>query len=143
MSKRMYANFSDDAYNDLMNGAAVDNNGLRSPKGSFYPDQPSFEPINERKEQLKDAGAQMLVDAAGALVFCIVLPEIQRFAHEKVYPFFVEQWDNWQEKRREKKAEKQATKIEPECSSEPDTVDETETPAASKIINFEEYRKMA
>ena len=143
MSKRMYANFSDEAYNDLMNGDAVDNNGLRSPKGSFYPDQPSFEPINERKEQLADAGVQLLIAAGGALVFEIILPEVKRFTHEKVYPFVAEKWDNWQEKRREKKAEKQAAKIEPECTSAADAVDETETPAASKIINFEEYRKMA
>ena len=108
MSKKMIAIFSDDAYNDLMSGAAVDNNGFRSPKGSFYPDQPSFEPIYERKEQLADAGVQMLIAAGGVLVFDVVLPEVRRFAHEKVYPFFAEKWDNWQEKRKEKDVKREA-----------------------------------
>lgn len=140
MSKKMIANFSDDAYNDLLSGAAVDNNGLRSPKGSFYPDQPSFEPINERTEQLADAGVRLLIAAGGIFVFEIVLPKVKRFAHEKVYPFVAEKWDNWQDKRKTKKVEKETTEITSEEATDNSTKEES---GNGRIINLDDYRKMA
>lgn len=83
---KMYANFSDKSYDALVSGKAVDNNGLRSPNGSFYPDQPSFEPIDERREQLQNAGTQLIIAAGSFLVIQVALPEIKRFIHEKIYP---------------------------------------------------------
>ena len=143
MPKRMYANFSDEAYNDLMNGAAVDNNGLRSPKGYFYPDQPSFEPINERREQLQDAVEQMLVAAGQVVIFGIVLPEIKRYAHEKVYPFIAEKWDNWQERRKKQKVQKSVAEIESESTSERKNINNIEATTACLVIDFEDYRRTA
>ena len=35
---RMYADFSDDAYEDLKNGEALLNNGFRKSTGAFHPD---------------------------------------------------------------------------------------------------------
>lgn len=143
MSKKMIAYFSDDAYNDLMSGAAVDNNGLRSPKGFFYPDQPSFEPINERNKQLADAGVQLLIAAGGAFVFEVVLPEVKRFAHEKVYPYVAEKWDNWQEKRKEKKAEKESAAVTAETATEKAAENSADEFGNGRIINLDDYRKMA
>jgi len=139
----MYAIFSDEAYNDFMSGSAVDNNGLRSPKGSFYPDQPSFEPINELVERLQDAGVRMLIEAGRFVVFDIVLPEANRFVHEKVCPFVAEKWDSWQDKRRVKNAQKQVAKKESESTPEMDAVSNTEVTIACRIINLDDYRKMA
>ena len=90
MPKTMYAIFSDQAYDDFMNGKAVDNNGFRSPKGYFYSDQPSFSPLYPRQEQIKDAGLKLAIAAGGYVLFDIALPGIKRFSHEKVYPFFAE-----------------------------------------------------
>lgn len=143
MSKKMIAIFSDNAYNDFISGAAVDNNGLRSPKGAFYPDQPSFEPINDRKEQLANAGVQLLIAAGEAVAFGVVLPEVKRFAHEKVYPFVAEKWDIWQEKRKEKKAEKDATTIKVKATSKKATGNSAEAIEDGRIINLDDYRKMA
>lgn len=95
---KMYANFSDRSYDALVSGEAVDNNGLRSPNGSFYPDQPSFEPIDERREQLQNAGPQLIIAAGSFLVIQVALPEIKRFTHEKIYPCVVEKWDEWRER---------------------------------------------
>lgn len=34
----MYADFSDEAYEDMVNGEAKSNNGFRKNDGSFHPD---------------------------------------------------------------------------------------------------------
>ena len=143
MPKTMYAIFSDQAYDDFMNGKAVDNNGFRSPKGYFYSDQPSFSPLYPRQEQIKDAGLKLAIAAGGYVLFDIALPGIKRFSHEKVYPFFAEKWDHWLDKREAKRAEKtsnyQKSSSENEVHAEDDNgVDET-----AKIINLSQYRQRA
>lgn len=143
MSKKVYAIFSDKAYHDFINGLAVDNNGLRSPKGSFYSDQPSFKLISERTETLKNAGTAMLIAVGGYIIFEIALPETKRFAHEKAYPFVVEKWDNWQEKRKEKKAKKQTAKKRAENAPDLGATDDAEKTVNCRIIDFNEYLKMA
>lgn len=143
MSKTMYAIFSDQAYDDFMNGKAVDNNGFRSPKGNFYSDQPSFSPFYPRKEQLKDAGVKAAIVAGSYLIFEVALPGIKRFSHEKLYPFFAEKWDCWQEKRKAKK-EAKASNMQKEtpanivCTDDASDVEET-----AKIINLSQYRQRA
>ncbi len=141
MSKRMYAILSDESYDAFMRGEAVDNNGFRSTKGCFYPNQPSFAPINERKEQLLDAGIRLLIAFGGGLVIQVALPEIKRFTHEKVYPCVAEKWDEWQEKHKEKKQIKQISHafVENQSSDGSDNTEES----SSNVINLENYRKEA
>lgn len=49
----MDAVFTEDAYKVLMNGEVVDNNGLRSKKGNYWPDQPSFDQKINFKKKLR------------------------------------------------------------------------------------------
>ena len=53
----------EETYMAYKSGQAIDNNGLRSPKGSYWPKQPSYREKNHIKEQLKRAGADMAVGA--------------------------------------------------------------------------------
>ena len=99
MSKRLYADFSDKAFEDLMNGVAVDNNGFRLNNGRFHPDQPTFHIVNERQEFMKDAGIKLLVAAGSYVALDIILPELKRFADEKVYPFLSAKWDEKMKKQ--------------------------------------------
>ena len=68
MGMTMLADFSDKAYVDLMSGDAVDNNGLRSKKGNYYPDQPSFRLKPTAKEELQQIG----IDFANYLTYEIL-----------------------------------------------------------------------
>lgn len=129
MAKKMIAIFSDKAYEDLKSGRAIDNNGFRSNKGNFHPDQPTYKENNEFLEMLKMEGAKFLVDVTGALTFSIALPTLKRIIEEKLYPYFSEKWDMW---RSRKKGEVCASKILKKSDIEKD-----------KIINLEEYRKRA
>lgn len=149
MSKRMYADFSDEAYEAFKSGEAVDNNGFRSKKGNFYPDQPTFSPMHDRQERLKDAGVDIIIAALAYAAFEVVLPEAKRFAHEKVYPFAAEKWDTWRENCQQRKAEKQMQKqLKEQAVTQSESVTkisaETDTQQESvKIIRLDEYRKMA
>lgn len=142
----MYADFSDDAFAALQSGEAVDNNGFRSKKGNFYPDQPVFSPMDDRKEKLQDAGVELLIAAGGYVVFQVVLPEVKRFTHEKVYPFVSEKWDEWQEKRCNKRAVKHA-QVEVAQTDKPismaNSSEKRKTSVPPKVIRIEDYRKMA
>ena len=129
MAKKMIAIFSDEAYEDLKSGRAIDNNGFRSNKGNFHPDQPTYKENNELLEMLKMEGARLLVDAIGVLTFSIALPTLKRFTDEKIYPYFSEKWDAW---RKQKNREIYASQIWERSDFEKD-----------KIINLEEYRKRA
>ena len=143
MSKTMYAIFSDQAYDDFMNGRAVDNNGFRSPKGNFYSDQPSFSLLYPRQEQIKDAGVKLAIAAGGYVLFEIALPGIKRFSHEKVYPFFADKWDHWREKREAKRAEKKSTYQKSSSENEVHAEDANVVEENDKIINLSQYRQRA
>lgn len=136
---RMYANFSDRSYDALISGEAVDNNGLRSPNGSFYPDQPSYEPINEREEQLKNAGTQLIIAATSFLVIRVALPEIKRFTHEKIYPCVAEKWDEWRERRRKRKNSEQTLQTPAADQFSNESAKEN----SPRVIKLESYRKEA
>lgn len=99
MSKKVEAIFSDKAYEDFISGNAVDNNGLRSPKGYFYPDQPEFRLKSENRVKMEDAATDIGIAAAAYVVLRVILPNIGRFFNEKIYPFFTEKWDNWRRSR--------------------------------------------
>lgn len=129
MAKKMIAIFSDAAYEDLKSGRAIDNNGFRSNKGNFHPDQPTYKENNEFLEMLKMEGVRLLVDATGVLTFSIVLPTLKRFTDEKIYPYFSEKWDAWEMR---KNREIYVSQIGEKSDVEKD-----------KIINLEEYRKGA
>ncbi len=135
---KMYANFSDRSYDALVSGEAVDNNGLRSPNGSFYPDQPSFEPIDERREQLQNARTQLIIAAGSFLVIQVALPEIKRFTHEKIYPCVVKKWDEWREKCKRRKSGEQTHWASAEDQFSSDL--EGDSP---RVIKLESYRKEA
>ena len=132
MAKKMIAIFSDEAYEDLKSGRAIDNNGFRTKKGNFHPDQPTYKENNEFLEMLKAEGVRFVVDVADALTFSIAVPTLKRFTDEKLYPYFSEKW------RRRKNGEDCAVKImeKPEIEQRGKTEND-------KIINLEEYRKRA
>ena len=50
--KRLNARISDDTHMAIKNGDAIFNNGLRSKKGYFWPEQPDFEFDNGIKEKI-------------------------------------------------------------------------------------------
>ena len=100
MAKKMIAIFSDEAYEDLKSGRAIDNNGFRSKKGNFHPDQPTYKENNEFLEMLKMEGIRFVADVTGALTFSIALPTLKRFNDEKIYPYFSEKWNTWRNQKR-------------------------------------------
>ena len=132
MAKKMIAIFSDEAYEDLKSGRAIDNNGFRSKKGNFHPDQPTYEENDEFLEMLKMEGVRILVDVTGVLTFSIALPTLKRFTDEKIYSYFSEKWDTW---RNRKNREARVLKILDKTDIEQEEKD--------KVINLEEYRKRA
>lgn len=101
MPKIVEAIFSDEAYDAFMNGIAVDNNGLRSRNGCFYPDQPSFNLRSENDLKIENALVDIGIGAAVYGVFFIVLPNVKRFTDEKIYPYLSEKWDNWRKSKQE------------------------------------------
>jgi len=135
MSKKMIAIFSDEAYEDLKSGRAIDNNGFRNKKGNFHPDQPTYKENNEFLEILKMEGIRFVADVAGALTFSIALPTLKRFTDEKIYPYFSEKWDTW---RNQKSGIVCASKI-----LDKSDINQEEKSEKDRIINLEEYRKRA
>ena len=107
MSKRMIAEFSDDAYKAIQNGDAFFNNGFRKRRGPFYPDQPTFKPLNERNEKIKDSLVNAGIYALEVLAVRVIVPAGTRFINERMYPFVVEKWDEHVERRKEEKEEKE------------------------------------
>lgn len=143
MAKEMIATFSDEAYAAYKSGEAVDNNGFRSKKGNYYPDQPTFREKDQYQDQFKDAGVKLLIDAAGYVTFEVVLPEVQRFTHEKVYPFFSEKWDAWRTRKSRKADETKVTPVPATATVNQVPEESGETSENCKIINLEDYRKRA
>ena len=78
----------EETYMAYKSGQAIDNNGLRSPKGSYWPKQPSYREKNHIKEQLKRAGADMAVGATDYVVFGIGLPMVSASSMKRFTPSF-------------------------------------------------------
>ena len=130
MPHKMTATFSDSAYDALMNGEAVDNNGLRSTEGYFWPDQPTFSPQDDNIEALKKAGVGLVI----LLGYEVVYPGVKRFAHEKFYPYVVRKWDKWAKSKMDKQS----------STEETNSTSESANPSLKKkVINLNEYRKRA
>lgn len=89
---RMYAVFSDKAYEDMVNGEAKSNNGFRKNDGSFYPDQPDFVEIEDEEDADNhvegDASAQIIAVAIGAgiAIGAVVAPYVKRLWNEAIVP---------------------------------------------------------
>lgn len=140
MGMTMLADFSDKAYAALMSGDAVDNNGLRSKKGNYYPDQPSFRLKPTAKEELQQYGVNLVVDAAYYLTFEIVCPAIKCFASEKVYPALVQEWDDWLKRGAEKKRKAEQNKAPATRSPAHERGDVNHK---GNIISLSDYRRGA
>ena len=87
---RMYADFSDEAYEDMVNGEAKSNNGFRKNDGSFHPDQPDFVEIEEddavKNYSDGDTTAQIIALAVGMgiAIGAVVAPRIKRLWNETI-----------------------------------------------------------
>lgn len=141
MARTMYADFSDDAYEAFMRGDAVDNNGLRSRRGNYYPDQPTFRTKPTAKEQLQDIGVDIAGKAGAFIVLRVVCPAIKRFTMEKVYPALVQKWDAWREQRASKKAEIEQRQDSP--SFHRTDYENNQSRHDGVILDLEKYRKGA
>lgn len=129
----MDAVFDEKTYKAFISGAAVDNNGLRSPKGHYWPNQPSYRPRNDRQEALKDAGTEILIAAGAYAVRNIILPACKRFVDHKVYPFVVEKFDNWKNSKNES--------VAPSAKKELAT-DGAAPVKSDKVVYLDQYRKI-
>lgn len=91
---RMYADFSDEAYEDMVNGEAKSNNGFRKNDGSFHPDQPDFVEIEDNDSDMDDnpsggdVTAQIiaLVVGVGITIGAAAAPHIKRLWNETIVP---------------------------------------------------------
>ena len=141
MARTMYADFSDEAYDAFMRGEAVDNNGLRSRKGNYYPDQPTFRAKPTAKEQLQEIGVDIACEVGEFIILDVVCPAIKRFAREKIHPFLVQKWDAWRKQRAGKKVEMEQKHA---SSSSRRTEYESNQPSHEGVIlDLEKYRKGA
>ena len=142
MSKRMYAEFTDKAYEDLRNGKAVDNNGFRSCKGNFYPDQPKFYPMNERKERMKDAATDIGINIIEAVAYHVLIPKVTEgltwVVDVKITPFFKSKLNALKGA-----LGKQTSFQGQQCSSNDESKNPDDEPSrqASNIVQIDSYRK--
>ena len=100
---RVDAYLSDEAYEAFKNGDAVSNNGLRTPKGNFFSDQPEFEINNENSEHLKQFIIELLLEAGVELVKDTIIPMAKDFFNSKLYPAFIQKFDEYSEHHLKKK----------------------------------------
>ena len=143
--KKYYALFSDEANEAYINGDAVSNNGLRSTKGYYWPDQPEFEPCNEFKEMLKQQIQMSALNTVDYLIYEIALPGTKRFVNEVIYPAIKKRWNDYKKNKEQKKAntkqivsENCMTEEKKNTSSEVTTENKDET--AEKIVSLSNYR---
>lgn len=120
---RMYADFSEDAYNEYLAGnAELNNNGFRSVKGNYMPDQPEFSEIENPdggsettdSSNLLTMAIVVAVSIGGTLVATKVAPHVKLWWNDKAYPSIVSNW------RKLTKQEKTAQCIKCENSSQVD-----------------------
>lgn len=131
----MEAVFSEESFNALMDGRAVDKNGFRSCKGNYWPDQPTYRLKKNYNEDLKEAGVKLAILASGYVVFEIVLPCCKKMVDEKVYPCIAEKFDEWKNKKKEKKGKQENHSEKQRKLNVPENED--------KVIALSQYRKQA
>lgn len=89
---RMYADFSDEAYDDMVNGDAKSNNGFRKNDGSFHPDQPDFVEIEDSSDDAdsstSDSIGQIIVLALGLgiVIGTVATPYVKKFWSKTIVP---------------------------------------------------------
>ena len=137
----MLADFSDDAFDALMRGDAVDNNGLRSKRGNYYPDQPSFRMRPTAKEQLQDLGVQLAADTAYYLVMDVACPAAKRFFDRNIYPVIEEKWNDLKLLCTAVKIQRMQAKAQTQPQAQEEQEEDAEHSAV--VLNLEDYRKMA
>ncbi len=139
MGKTMYADFSDDTFDALMRGDAVDNNGLRSKRGSYYPDQPSFRLKPTAKEQFQDLGVELSVYATRYAVKEILCPAGKRFFNKNIYPVIEKKWNALKTRR----PAVEAKEMESQPPIQPQAQKGEDTERSAVVVDLEDYRKMA
>lgn len=150
MSHTMYADFSDEAFDAFQKGEAVDKNGFRSTKGYYYPDQPTYRPIDDYNDsdssvmdglpdEVKAELLCTIITAGAALFYEVVLPVGKKFVNEKLYPFACEKFDEIKEKRKLRKE----AKLKNKSSEIIANVETPINPEEDNIIDFEDFRKRA
>lgn len=133
MKKKEYvmdAIFDEETYHAYMSGQAVDNNGLRSPKGAYWPKQPKYRRKSYVKEQLKRESAEIAAGATDYIVFNIGLPMLRRIFREEVYPAVAGKVRNWLHPAKEDVPNKMPWDAEAESN-------------CPNVIRLDEYRKRA
>ena len=106
MSHTMLADFSDKAFRAFSNGEAVDNNGFRSKNGAFYPDQPTFRPIQKQNEGMSDIKTLLIgfgIITGSELLMNVIIPSCKKISDEVIVPFISEKFAGYKEKRRSEK----------------------------------------
>ena len=90
---RMYADFSDEAYEDMVNGEAKSNNGFRKNDGSFHPDQPDFVEIEDDSDMDDNpSGGDVTVKiialavGVGITIGAAATPHVKRLWNETIVP---------------------------------------------------------
>lgn len=144
MSKQMVATFSDSAFNALQNEDAVFNNGFRSIKGYYYPEQPVFSPMPEYTvlsglsiSSMLGMGACVLgIGVCGYFLFGIALPMAKRFSEEKIYPYLAERWDERHESKENVENYKKQSTISNEAYTRNAVGD-------NKIVCFNDFSRSA
>lgn len=101
---RMYADFSKESYDAYKNGEAVSNNGFRSVKGNFMPDQPEFVEIgdedtedNNVDDSLNNITVAVTVatisTAAATWAVIKAAPHVKRWWNNKAVPEIKQKWN--------------------------------------------------
>ena len=137
----MLADFPDETFDAYMRGDVVDNNGLRSRKGSFYPKQPTFRPKPTAKETFQDLGVELAAYGTSYLVKNIICPTAKRFFDRNIYPIIEEKWNDLKLLRTAVKIKR----MEAQAPAQPETQAQVEEDAerSAVVLNLEDYRKMA
>lgn len=93
---KMYAEFSDEAYKDMVSGEAKSNNGFRKKNGSFHPDQPKYVEIEDSSIPKESFTIERKTTAIGAIVAFgfAVFPHIKKIWSDVISPRIKKCHDN-------------------------------------------------
>lgn len=123
---RMYADFSEKAYDDIQSGDAMFNNGFRSKEGNYYSDQPDFSEIDEfDADNLMAGGIGALIALAGvALGYAYHhRSEIMQFIQDEAIPWVKDKFHVTVKRKPKKVRAMPVKRVRPkEFSTEIDTV---------------------
>ena len=160
----MIATFSESAAEAILNGETTFKNGFRSVDGCFFPEQPSFSPMQTPDNSMNSSlytttgylpqqqsvlkpmiiknmdiiifPTTWIVIAVGAYVlFAIVLPSVKRFNDEKLYPYISDSWDEWCNNQNKKENDREEKRT--------DSFANKEMTSNCTILDFGEHRKRA